>query len=280
MRKPWMLLLVLALIGLTVVPLSCVKANFIFPVQTAAPDSAKITLLIASPTEGASYSDGTINVRFNETIEGPNGVNTTLSIVSTYQGDWMQDTRWSHFPPYDPHENWHHFLQYDFNVTGIPVGEHWLNITARGQGYYIINGTNYEFLLEKTVMVKFFMGAYPVITFLQNITSSTNSSFPLNFTVDRPVVNMTYCLGKEGVPLSGNTTLTGLSIGQHNVTVYASDVFSNTGSSGTLYFDIIGPKTQWVIVAASVITIGAVVAAALGVLLLRRRHRKEEGKTL
>jgi hypothetical protein len=62
---------------------------------------------------------------------------------------------------------------------------------------------------------------------------------PLNFSVDEYTSQLTYSLdGKDNVTISGNTTLTDLSIGAHNVTVYAWDDAGNVGASQTIDFAI------------------------------------------
>jgi hypothetical protein len=67
----------------------------------------------------------------------------------------------------------------------------------------------------------------------------TSSEFSLNFTVNKPVDWVGYSLdGKDNVTITGNTTLTGLSNGLHNITVYAKDSFGNIGASGTVIFTV------------------------------------------
>jgi hypothetical protein len=60
----------------------------------------------------------------------------------------------------------------------------------------------------------------------------------LNFTVNEPVSLMRYELDGETFEISGNTTLTRLSYGAHNLTVYAVDVAGNMGASETICFTI------------------------------------------
>lgn len=63
----------------------------------------------------------------------------------------------------------------------------------------------------------------PYITHLslENTTYSTGN-VPLNFVVNENITQATYTLdGQANVTIAGNTTLTGLSAGVHNVTVYA-----------------------------------------------------------
>ena len=68
------------------------------------------------------------------------------------------------------------------------------------------------------------------------------SSVPLNFTVSEPDSWMKYSLdGNENVTITGNTTLFNLSAGSHSLTLYATDIFGNTGASGEVYFTIDAP---------------------------------------
>jgi N-acetylneuraminic acid mutarotase len=65
------------------------------------------------------------------------------------------------------------------------------------------------------------------------------SSVALTFRVNEPVSLMSYSLdGQDNVTVSGNATLSGLSIGLHNVTVYANDTAGNMGVSETIKFTI------------------------------------------
>jgi hypothetical protein len=80
----------------------------------------------------------------------------------------------------------------------------------------------------------------PEITVLspENITYHT-VDVALNFTVNESGSSMRYTLdGENLVEISGNTTLTGLPYGSHNLTVYATDAADNTGVSETINFTI------------------------------------------
>jgi hypothetical protein len=96
-------------------------------------------------------------------------------------------------------------------------------------------------------------------------------SVPLNFTVNEPYSKVTYCLdGEDNVTMSGNTTLTGLANGDHNVTVYAADEFGNTGASEITYFTVETPFPTELVV-ASVVSV-AIVGAGLLVYFKKRKH--------
>lgn len=65
------------------------------------------------------------------------------------------------------------------------------------------------------------------------------SDVPLNFTVDEATSRVSYCLdGKDNMTVLGNTTLTGLSVGFHNLTVYAWDTAGNIGASKLVNFKV------------------------------------------
>jgi parallel beta-helix repeat protein len=102
------------------------------------------------------------------------------------------------------------------------------------------------------------------------------SGVPLNFSVNvlSPVkgVNWTgYSLdGQQNVTITGNTTLTGLSSGLHNVTVYANDTYGNMAASETVTFTISEPFPTALIVIASVVTVAIVVG--LLIYFKKRKH--------
>ena len=93
---------------------------------------------------------------------------------------------------------------------------------------------------------------------------------------------MSYSLdGKDNASISGNTTLTGLANGNHNVTIYATDEAGNTGASETLSFNVNVPEPEtktepfpFVPVAAAAIVVAAVIVAA-GVLLYFKKRKRQ-----
>ena len=279
MRKPAVLLLILALAASTTAPFLAVKANPMeFPPREMipVPEGVYITLNVASPTENAVYQTRTINVNFYATIDGPASLSKGLHIISHYQGDWMQESAWCPFPPdFDFGEGYMRpSMQRNFTIFDIPFGEHTLNITVSGLGGYWENGTEYMFNHQKTVSVRFAIPTNPTITFtsLQNATFET-SSVPLNFTVDYPVTEMSYCLdGQELLPLSGNTTLTDLANGQHNVTVYATSKYCYSGVSDTFFFSVNAPEFPLVpFIAVSAVV---VISAVAGVMVYFKKRKR------
>jgi parallel beta-helix repeat protein len=129
-------------------------------------------------------------------------------------------------------------------VTAIPstgyVLDHWeldsVNVGSANP-YSVLMDNNH------TLHAVFKDTTPPAITIIspQNITYTT-SSVPLTFTINEPTSWIGYSLdGQANVTISGNTTLTGLSEGSHNIIVYANDTSGNMGASNRVYFTIAPP---------------------------------------
>jgi hypothetical protein len=109
----------------------------------------------------------------------------------------------------------------------------------------------------------------------ENITYDA-AEIQLNFTVNEQVSWMGYSLDSQPkVQIAGNTTLTGLSNGAHNLTVYAKDIAGNNGVSEIVYFRVEIPFSTIPLAVVSAATV-ALVGALIGVGLLI--HFKKRGK--
>ena len=113
-----------------------------------------------------------------------------------------------------------------------------------------------------------------VLLGMQNATYS--GSYLLNFTVSKPPVWIGYSLdGQDNITVTGNTTISGLTNGLHNMTVYAEDTVGNEGASEITYFSVEVPEPfPTTIVVASVIIVAVV---GIGLLAYFKRHNKESG---
>jgi ABC-type spermidine/putrescine transport system permease subunit I len=109
----------------------------------------------------------------------------------------------------------------------------------------------------------------------ENNGTYTETNVSLSFAVNKLVVWLGYSLdGQETVTVTGNTTLSGLSSGLHNVTVYARDEFENTGASETIYFTIEAPFPT-TLVAATVVAIVATASGFSAAYYLRKRKNNK-----
>ena len=111
--------------------------------------------------------------------------------------------------------------------------------------------------------VNFTFDSLPKVSVLSPINKTYNEDrVPLIFTVDKTVNWFGYSLdGKQNQTITGNTTLSGLSSGLHNVTVYAKDAVGSVGASENIIFAVSLPPFPYV-PAAAVLGISAVVIGA------------------
>ena len=126
----------------------------------------------------------------------------------------------------------------DYNGTDLFSGPY-QNITGsdfRGDTPYVIDSNNtdrYPLMIHDETEP-------PTISILspENKTYTTED-VPLIFTVSESTSWMGYSLdGQANTPVTGNTTLTGLSEGTHSIIVYAIDTAGKTGASEIIYFTI------------------------------------------
>ncbi len=117
---------------------------------------------------------------------------------------------------------------------------------------------------------------YPRITSLLPQGKEFNTaSVPLDFVVDQPVYQIMYSTDNQNnVTIAGNTTLSNLSNGLHNVTVYARGKYTGEiGSSETIYFTV---ATSQTFSFAPIATISAfvLVLAIVGLLVYWKKRKR------
>ncbi|MGD0645402.1 MAG: hypothetical protein ABSA75_10905 [Candidatus Bathyarchaeia archaeon] len=168
-----------------------------------------------------------------------------------------------------------------FSTTlNLTAGAHNVQISVEADSYYVENILSYQVnsvvVFGSSEPVSFTVALpEPVIVVPQNITYHENR-VPLAFTVGASATSWVgYSLdGKDNVTIAGNTTLTGLSYGEHNITVYANDTFGNVGSSQTITFIIAKPEAKSfpTATAAAVSGVSAVIVIA-GLMVYFKKHK-------
>jgi hypothetical protein len=101
---------------------------------------------------------------------------------------------------------------------------------------YVIDGNNTDHypLAKKTAR------ALPIILILSPESMRYNiTSVPLTFTVDQTTSWMGYSLdGQSKTTVSGNTTLTDLAIGIHNIIIFANNTANMMGASSLIFLTV------------------------------------------
>jgi parallel beta-helix repeat protein len=165
-------------------------------------------------------------------------------------------------------------------------GNYWSDYNGTDQNNDGIGDTPYKANaqnIDKYPLIEPFNSTYywlkitpPKISLLSPSNTVYNeSSVSLVFNADKAVNWTGFSLdGKENVTVTGNVSLSELSNGLHNVTVYATDTFGNMGASETVSFTVDAPDSFPVVPIAAVSAVVVGVAASAGFLIYfkKRKH--------
>ena len=241
------------------------------PINVPPDESTKPpTIAISSPI----VNGNNVSINFKVTV-GESATATFKQIVAVYYtADWNQNTTYVYssggliFIP-APTE-----FSYNLNITAAPEGNHTITVYADEYGVY--GYLSVGFSITSFSSVNFTIDTIPPnvsVLSMESVTYDT-SDIPLNFTTSEPASQISYVLnGHQNVTINGNTTLTGLANGDHNVTVYATDEAGNTGASETIYFNVEVPEPfPTTLVIASVITVAVI---GVGLLVYFKKRKKE-----
>ncbi len=167
-------------------------------------------------------------------------------------------------------------FNYSMKLTDLTEGEHSLKVCAEATGWFI----EWHDLWEREVSITASSDTL-YFTVEKNVPAVTvapieNSSTPyvlLNINVNCTASRIVYSLdGLENQSFSGNTTLTGLSNGLHNVTVYAWNLDGNVGASETAFFFVQVSESFPIVPIVGAGSLVSVAAVCVGVFWLRKRR--------
>lgn len=139
------------------------------------------------------------------------------------------------------------------------------------QGFRLLNIT----LNGNPVEISFSINTLPPR--IRNISIENGQRFvgaiPLSFVISEPVSWMGYSLdGLTNVTLAGNTTLSELQIGFHNLTVYAQSESGKVGASETVYFNVDAPFPTILVITATTGTL--LVMVGIGLLVYFKKNKR------
>jgi hypothetical protein len=237
------------------------------------------TILILSSENHTVHAVDTISLSLNVSI-GNSSTASSMVLDEIYcETDWQPNNlsiykySWDPrlYPSAPPRKT---EFSKTINFTGIPDGNHTVVVYAIESGNYVTHrgplGSGLNAISYAYYYVDFNITGSSVVSFTVDTTAPSvsvlslknktyyTSDLPLNFTVNEPVSKIAYSLdGQENVTIAGNTTLTGLSEGEHNLTVYATDFANHTSASETIHFTVEVPEPfLTTLVPASVAVIG------------------------
>ena len=240
-------------------------------------DAQQPTIAIFYPENNTTFDSNNISLSFNMTMSKSTYMITTV----WFEVDWQEGNTTVYrldmsTADYIYDRSWITEFSYNKTLTEIPEGNHSIKVIAAAHGSYVRRMTSYHFDIGGFSSVKFTIDTNPPKI---SVLSIQNASYDvmdidLNFSVSEPVSQITYSLDGQGnVTVAGNTTLADLSVGEHNVTVYAWDTTGNMGASPTATFTVAVPEPfPAVPVAAASVAAVAVVGVVLLFYFKKRKH--------
>jgi hypothetical protein len=286
-----MVLLFSAVAGTQLVNLGSANpyTNSQYASKTGAPSSAPSpTVSILCPENNKVYNEDSITLNFNASVEkflesDPDHSKPLISGMqitkSFFTADWLPNQTQIEIAPYLTVEEDSNKISVLLNLAEVPDGKHVLRIYVYAEGSITEPIKWYNFETVGYSQVNFTVDAIPPKVTVEPILNETyaENAVPevhLNFTVNEAVSRISYVLdGQENVTIAGNTTLTNLSFGEHNVTVYATDEVGNTGASQTINFNIAREQEPFPVVPVTTASM-TVAFVAMGLLLYfkKRKH--------
>jgi hypothetical protein len=242
--------------------------EWVSPPEGATP----LEISVSSPKNSVVYNASDITLAFSVSTRGTS-LDTIYAVY--FNASWMEDnvtvykqnTQNPEFPT---------FWSYNETFWDLPDGEYSVVITARGGGGYAEGLTAYSFDMTTISVVNFTIATPPVVSILSPLNETYGSSeVILNLAVDKSFSKITYVLDCQGnMTIDGNATLTGLSDGLHNVTVYAWDDAGNIGSSETVFF-IVDVAASFPAMSVSAVSVASAATVGVGLLLYWKKRRRE-----
>jgi parallel beta-helix repeat protein len=210
-------------------------------------------------TWGISFFDASNNLIFN---------NNFNDNYDQYHGNYAQVGSEDSINMWDDGKMGNYWSDYNgTDANGDGIGDTPYEVDSKNTDRYpLINPSNISEYLQKTTP--------PKITLLSPVNQVFNeSTIPLIFTVDKQVNWIGYSLDcQDNITVAGNATLSELTNGVHNITVYAEDTFGNEAASETITFNVDVPEPfPTTLVIASVIIVTIVVLGLL-IYFKKRKH--------
>jgi hypothetical protein len=238
-------------------------------------------ITIHTPQNGSHYPKN-LTLTFDVATPEPNGNKSIYAITEVYyRGSWNR------------HEITitqkaiHDSASFSIDLSDVRGGNHSVTIYAVGYGSYKIGE---EFDSESYTMTyyieTFEITGFSMVHFTKDVVSPritfqsppngtyVASDVELDFTVSEADSEILYSLdGKQNQTITESLTLTGLTEGTHNVTMYAVDLAGNAAEPKTLFFNVDLPVTFPVAPVAAVSGASVAIFGAGLRVYLKKRER-------
>jgi len=251
------------------------------------PEGTKLpAVTISNPQNNSYHASKSLLLNFSAIIEKSGDISLGLSELY-YVTSWQKDRTDFDMSTLWVKNNYSYPSEFSVNLTDIPEGPHCLEVCVVATAlayetrhetdgiYYTTYYVRYKTIGSSTANFTIDTTAPNILSVSMENKTYGNSNIPFVLVTNEPASQVLYSLdGLDNVTISGNSTLTDLSPGNHSVTVYASDLVGNIGTSETVSFIVAVPEPFPVV--PVVIAIVVITAVAAGLLLIRKRRKEAQ----
>jgi len=245
-------ILSLILTAVMVQEVSVANANpTIIPPMPETPDLNEPSIIVQLPEPNKTHNINT--VQYSITVKPPSSwfdVYPVHGMIMTidYILEGNQHVEIADEPPYYERGQ----FTYEGTLSGLSEGNHSIEVYVRSDSFYDPpdKPRSTQWPWGKMPPQDYYLDTYsgkvyftvdttpPTVSILSGGNGTySGSEVPLSFAVDELTSCVAYCVDNvSNVTIVGNCTLTGLSNGQHSLTVYAWDTVGNIGASETIAF--------------------------------------------
>jgi hypothetical protein len=223
--------------------------------------------IISPPENNTIHNTNNLTINFTATMRAEEN-RATITLVK-YKASWQPEN----ITLYDMTANYPYLPEYlgSMVLNEIPEGKQTVTFFVHGRGDYEENLVLYYFGAVATQTVEFTVDTVPPVVSVLGLENETfvEPEVPLSFVTDESTSRISYVLDAQAnVTIDRNATLTGLSKGSHNVTVYVWDNAGNIGASETIFFTVAERFPTTLVIGA---LIASVAAISLGLLVWFRK---------
>src|SRR4030042_682889 len=240
-----------------------------FLVNVASANFIPIEIGVQSPKE-TTYATHEVPLTFRAFVYAYYyswyGINYTITSVF-YSVDGKANVTMTTSTSKDGEDN--QIISAEMTLSGLSEGSHEVVVYAVAQ-----MGKVYSF--RKSFAVDTTQPSVSILSIENRVYDTPDVA--LNFTTSETCSQIKYSLdGQENVTVNGNTTLSGLSNGAHNVTVYAWDAAGNVGFSETATFTTTEPEPPAPFPTAPVAaaSIASVAGVGAGLLVFFKKRKRQ-----
>lgn len=272
--------------SLVVFEIQVSKANPYYRVDVytdvSPPEGTLPPIISIQKPQNGSFQPKNVTLTFDVIIPKTNGEQPYELLSEVYyKGNWKSENIIIYNNEYGGTSN----TSFSIDLSDVRGGKMTVTVYVVGVNYNLTR-QEVDNPYQYNYYDKFQIASYSTVSFTKDLvpprisvqspqnTTYTTPNVLLDFTVNENISQSLYNLDNKGnQTISGNSTLTDLSNGEHNLTLYVADLAGNVADPKTITFSVDLPEPFPILPVTFIVTSVALAVVVVS-LLFYRRHRK------